>query len=131
MTALEIIEDTLKYYETNPRGVTFDNEGNTLCAYTQINSYGTKIHCAVGRCLLPKHQKPNEDWNLEAVHDLESYEAGGDINTMLQSKYKGQTSEFWNDLQSLHDYEKYWSNDGELTSEGLERAETLREKYAS
>ena len=89
----QIIEETVEYYKNNPFG--FDStkyDGIGGCVY-----YGPEGQmCAVGRCLInPKHFATNTDSAYSLINDLS--------DDILEEKYRGHSSAFWQSLQSFHD----------------------------
>lgn len=132
-TKLEIIQETFEAYkDASKRGR--DSNGN--CVY--LTNDGKM--CAFGRCEI---NPPSEDSGQggtvydrfdEAV-DLgcneDEYIAAIDkvIDEALKPEYRGHKSEFWGEIQTLHDNDNYFSDDT-WNSSGLEVIEKLKEKYA-
>lgn len=119
MKAVDIIKETVKYYETHPRGI----DGSS-CLYLAEDG----AMCAVGRCLTKKSLK-------QAVKLGSSFE-----NLVLQmdvifyKKYQGQSAEFWNDLQDFHDDGFNWvttADGNKLSWTGLKELKVLLEQYAN
>lgn len=112
MNALEIINETVEYYKTNPRGL-----GEHSCVYKAIN--GSK--CALGRAIQDKYL---DDPLLNSTF------AGGvmrlsmnlsvrnlTIEEVLKPEYRGQSKRFWEDLQSWHDVSSHWIGGNEPIGE--------------
>ena len=117
-TKIQIIDETVKYYSTHKRAlgcVYLTNEGNM---------------CAVGRCITKK-----EIGNLSGIGDVEELSEVYDSKIPFKSSYKGHSLEFWQHLQSFHDWDGYWleNNKGgwNLSSTGIERLERLKQMYAN
>jgi hypothetical protein len=114
----QIIDETVKYYRNNPRSV----EGlSGICRYLSEDGY----MCAVGRCLTKE--------NLMSVH--KHCEGRGvrsilsQSDSVLKKKYRGHSNDFWECLQRLHDFEKYWRLDGNLTEEGEDYINKLKKNF--
>lgn len=121
MTKLEIIEETINYYKTNPRG------SNPKGGYAYKTESGAM--CAVGRCM-------NDKANFDFWTGIIVYEAfllpGLSIDEHLKPEYHGHSTFFWDKLQNLHDSTFYWiaTDTGfELSESGKEYVEKLKELY--
>lgn len=114
MTKIEIIDETVAFYQKNPRAKNGDS-----CVY--LTDDGRK--CAHSRCL----DLPNE-----VLEKLDNNQAGDVIakygDKVHKSEYQGHSPEFWVDIQNLHDIEFYWE-ENQLTKEGLDWVYTLKQKY--
>jgi hypothetical protein len=99
-TKLEIIDETIEHYKSNPRS--FIMQGNTkLCVY--LSNEGNK--CAFSRCCT--------DEGVAWLHDEVDITLGGDnvgseFLQFLKPEYQGHDVEFWLDIQDLHDVNSYW-----------------------
>lgn len=127
MTKLEIIEETAAFYNTTNRG--FDAEKG--CVY--LTEDGN--HCAVGRCILPEKIDKFKPRELAKVikggtsitslfgisKDYDNFGQplyfGNDIDAYLKEEYRGHDLIFWRSLQSFHDDEMNWNDQG-LSSQG-------------
>ena len=106
LTAHEIIDETIAFYQNNPRS---KSEDGNCCLYNGPN--GEK--CAFSRCCTP---------------DSEFKEGRGSIlqlNAILLPQYEGQSKRFWDEIQNLHDTDNYW--DGNTLTK-LGEYEVLRMK---
>jgi hypothetical protein len=122
-TKREIIEETANFYHLGNRGYS----AHTLdCVYLDFQ---TRNRCALGRCF----DAPDETlYDLTGTVDRDGCilmagkpsERWIDIETLLKKEYRGHSPDFWNDLQSLHDGEKNWTNDG-LSERGKQKIENL------
>ncbi len=52
----------------------------------------------------------------------------GALDDILFPRYRGHSSTFWSDLQSLHDIEANWNKHG-LTEQGFASVRKMKEKY--
>lgn len=123
MTKIEIINETIKYYRTNLRGI----KANTLNSCQYLTEDGAM--CAIGRCLI----NPQEamDIGIGDVHDFYD-ESGENLDSMLKPEYIGHNYDFWSDLQSFHDDNACWALDkkgNKLTTEGIFKYNSLLKIY--
>jgi len=120
MTKTEIIKETAGFYNSGNRAVRY---GGNSCGY--IVGDGNK--CAVGRCLI----NPKE-WECSGnAGDLfkDMRRAGLDPQEQFLEKYRGHDEDFWMDLQSFHDIEINWDENG-LTQRGKRNENSLLEGYS-
>lgn len=115
MTKLEIIEETKNFYNLNNRALS----PNGGCAYR--NEYGKK--CALGRCI--------NQANIDAYATYGGFANAlntkvGGLDNILKPEYHGHEASFWSDLQSLHDYEGYWTETG-ISESGEQKVEALKQ----
>ena len=116
-TAIEIINETIKYYVNNPNKRAIGGQGE--CLYNTSDGR----HCAIGRCLSKKYK--DAGWELhgnEGGLDTLIEENTGPLETldsMLMPRYRGQSFSFWDKLQKFHDADKNWDENG-LTEDGLD-----------
>ena len=98
MTHVELLKETIEYYENNPRGL---DEETGRCSYrTKDGSM-----CAVGRCIA------DFDLLYEVANDfdaIQSLNAFVDLDKVLKPEYHNIHLDFWKILQTLHDNEKNW-----------------------
>jgi hypothetical protein len=106
MTPEDILLETLLYYYKNPAKrralIGIDKE----CVYE--NEAGEM--CAVGRCMIPQIRKKYINVPQIGVEELIIKNGVSHIDDLLLDQYKGYSSEFWSDLQSLHDDQCFWSH---------------------
>lgn len=114
---LEILEDTKTFYHENPskRGIVLGK-----CCYLNSEN-GNK--CAVGRCLSDEdieivHAREVEGW-LSSIWDI--------WNMITTPKIKSLPMSFWNNLQSFHDCDHHWNEDG-ISENGLREYEDIKNK---
>jgi hypothetical protein len=117
---IDLLEETVQYYseDTSRRG---KDDRFFMCVY--ITDNGQK--CAVGRCMIEEYAE--EFSNEGDVYELEDEVRttyGEKLDSVMQDEYKGYSTEFWSALQSLHDSEKFWDDEG-LTEKGEERVEEI------
>jgi hypothetical protein len=128
MTKLEILEETVKFYsEDVTRRSVVPTRKRTSCVY---NSPQGK-HCAVGRCFLPELKAEGEKFagnsdttpeDLLRIYSIETMDA------LLEEKYRGHSTYFWQELQTLHDTENFWCDKG-LTRKGEEKVERIKSTF--
>ncbi len=120
-TKLDIINETMEFYsaDVSRRAMAADSY---VCMY--ITSDGRK--CAVGRCF-------DENKISQYTYDrIEGYSVNNlpiTLDNLLKEEYKGHSSEFWNNLQGLHDHTNNWCETG-LSLFGLSELNELKQKYA-
>lgn len=117
MTAVEIIKETVEFYQNNRRGL----NGETQCVYFNES---TGAECAVGRCINKDNPVVKENlFCLEGdVVELDDFlEDNGGLEGVLKEQYKGQAIRFWTELQVFHDGNSYWEQ-GKETMNSLTEA---------
>jgi hypothetical protein len=131
-TKLEILEETANFYNRNNRA-THEKFG---CAYR--NDEGNK--CAVGRCMTDEAIEKYGDFDGAAstlANAIGRNELGVNISYgndakildyVLDEEYHGHELEFWGDLQTLHDNQSRWDNEG-LSPYGKQLYKSLVEKW--
>ncbi len=115
-TKHQIIDETAAYYseDTKRRAVS-----NYACYYFQES---TGNMCAVGRCVNnPRYLSLDGGYFADTSINLSDEE-------IFKPEYRGHSSEFWSDLQGLHDENSHWDENG-LTQEGEEYVKNLKEKH--
>jgi hypothetical protein len=135
---LRILDETVEYYKTNPRGV--DPKKQRGCHY-----YKNGAVCAVGR--LSKEPFVIEDASengdvfdsdIESIY--ESFDSDDEFWELLNLKdeYKDLETEndyidFLSELQSFHDGVTYWKRNklggNDLTKSGEEQLRRLKDKW--
>jgi hypothetical protein len=122
MTELEIIEETVQYYNED---VSRRAYLHGMCTY--YNEH--RNMCAVGRCLIDPEgfQKRATATDFGSIAILVN-DFSINLEESLKDEYKGHSLEFWEDLQSLHDYSNHWDSNG-ITEEGITYVEDLKSKY--
>lgn len=126
-TKVEIIQETGEYYNLSNRGYNYSDDVMD-CVY--LSPEGNR--CAVGRCILDDRveelQKTSSGLPTTSVYHLfgseNMVERIGDLDSYLKEEYRGHSIEFWHDLQTFHDFEPYWGEDG-ITDYGKKRMEEL------
>ena len=105
MTQLEIIKETINYYNINNLSIEppSDDQGNvSSCVY---NSSSGKC-CAFSRLVKPEHRSKLIE-KQTAIHQLNLFS-----HDILEDKYKGYDDEFYELLQQLHDRSSFWNEKG-------------------
>jgi hypothetical protein len=151
MTKREIIEEVMKGYIEDPstRGIDSSTSFYNACTYYDSQT-GNK--CAVGKCLdeeflelAIKNHLCGTELPLEgSIHDIESKildcEEGlmdldelrmprvNCIDDMLAEKYRGHSTQFWAELQTMHDGLHNFDEKG-LTETGEYKYKKLLEKW--
>jgi hypothetical protein len=120
MTAHQIIDETVAYYSEDPinRRSIGEHKGSQMCLYK--GEKGQK--CAYSRCWRDDVYKPEYENQTPVNGRLPS------PDELVKDEYKGHSSEFWSQLQHLHDVKSYWTNTG-LSDEGQKYVNTLKENY--
>ena len=108
--------EILEWEKTN-RNLTNRNQKNGLsCLYTPLP--GKPFGCAVGRLLTDRSV-------AEALDQMpESSVSRPDIFKMLPQDVKDLGLPFLRDLQTLHDVDDYWTNEG-LSEDGMHYFESI------
>jgi hypothetical protein len=130
----EIVRETVDYYTKNPRSRVqdLDDPHYPACYYFHPTTEGAM--CAVGRCLDSEHPhvkaiRDNPADHKDNVGSVEIfYDDDNDIDDFLKEEYQGHSKEFWTDLQTLHDGNRFWGNLG-ITWSGQEKAEEIIRRY--
>ena len=122
MTKIEIIDETIEYYKTHPRGVL---KLAKSCKYKTDSG----AMCAVGRCF-------NEQADFEFYGNIITYKnkvlSNDPLDVHLKSEYHGHGVEFWQQLQLLHDGSNYWTKTetgNELTEDGISFVNYLKNYF--
>jgi len=127
MKAIDIINETVEYYKTNPRGKSDNSAG---CDYLTPEGY----MCAVGRCLKKKVRNSLTDFYGDAEALMEE-KGRSSLDSLLLNKYKNHSTLFWMDLQFLHDAGNFWDKnnvDGNnLTERGKDQYAGMLITYAN
>ena len=110
----KILEDTMKFYSEDTCRRSVNTNGR--CRYLSENGN----MCAFGR-YLPKTK-------LKIAHEREGASAGKVMRALGIKTFKGEDSNFWNDVQGFHDHHHFWNEEG-LTCEGEAQYEKLLERY--
>ena len=115
LTAHEIIDETVEYYQNNPSSIGKNIDGSNSCLYNGPN--GEK--CAFSRCC------------TDDSRFIEGHCASGLLNigrSKLLPQYEGHSESFWDDLQSLHDSDDNWDGN-RLTEYGQNRVLRIKNIY--
>lgn len=144
LTKLEIIEETYRFYnaDTSKRAAKprQGSDSRTVCEY--LNSDGNK--CAFGRVMTDEaieqfgnHGGPvsdliderfdDEHEDMICTNDLDS-ERQYYIDQIVKPQYQGHSVEFWSDLQTFHDTDLFWDEDG-LTIHGHTHLQELKTRW--
>ena len=91
LTYQDVLDETIEYYKTNPRG--FNAEDNE-CVYLGPNNE----MCAVGRCLINPGAFKN-DYSAKSLIEDNS------MNVFKEEYRHLDDLEFWHELQIFHDRE--------------------------
>ena len=136
MTPTQLLDETIEYYRTNPRGVNPHDRGG--CVYRTSDEPGAAM-CAVGRCMDWAKMTPEEadvigDSSSMAYAFLRSRIGNGPtFSDYMQEQYRDLPDSVFADLQSLHDASSYWRANGEggqsLTERGQQVAEETRRHF--
>lgn len=117
-TRSEIIEETIAYYGEDPTRRSIRPDGK--CAY-----YYEGCKCAVGRCMIDPTTVPN--YSTFVLSHM--FEPKKGLDHLLNPEYRGHSTEFWSDLQSLHDTHCNWDQSG-LTEMGYKAYLFMLDKWA-
>lgn len=118
---LEIIDETANFYNLNNR-----SSFGVTCLYK--NSEGK--NCGVGRCLINPEEIQRKCASLDDT-SIEVLVLRGIIKDEdFKEEYRGHGVEFWSAIQNLHDYEKYWTENG-LSELGKVIVENLKYEIQS
>lgn len=100
-TKREIIEETIKFYNSNNRAV----QDRSTCKYLTDDG---KM-CAVGRCLTDEDVRNVGDFQGDVDSLVKAFKS---LDEMLKPEYRGHDQQFWRTLQTLHDDPDNWNEDG-------------------
>jgi hypothetical protein len=135
MSDYEILVETANFYNADPIGrrSVIPNEAapeeNYRCEYNGANGK----HCAFGRLVKTdaESQAIIEAQNGSGVRYISGnlISKNKDLDSILLRQYQGHTVEFWEDIQQLHDRNRYWTATG-LSDKGIEFYNSLKDKYA-
>ena len=100
-TKLEIIDETVAFYETDPSRRA---EENNSCLYT--DSRGNR--CALGRYFTPEMLEATGDFKGSFKTLLAKLDRDPDDEVFLP-EYRGHDLEFWEELQAFHDEYDLWT----------------------
>jgi hypothetical protein len=119
-TKLEILEETVAYYSENTtrRSVFINDAGDEFCRYVHEGKY-----CAVGRCFTDEVKADPDAFFVEGVSAHRLIVDVGE-RTLFKPEYRGHNIAFWERLQSLHDGDVFWDENG-LTALGRDQYELL------
>jgi len=119
---LEIIRETVEAYAPDPKRlrsvkITNGRTGDSVCVYTPPDESDSP-GCAVGRVLTRKgHDRMHQELKITG-QDLIS------VDDVLKPAYHGHGTDFWADLQIIHDTSAHWMSDG-LSVEGTQGVITM------
>lgn len=120
LTKIEIIDYVVDYFQKNPRAKEKDREF-PRCVYLTK----TGLRCAHSICLEDEFLKDKEIKELGSAYSVIN-KYGDDIH---KPQFRGHESEFWSEIQILHDDNRFWRDSG-LTDDGKEFVKELKEKYS-
>lgn len=125
LTMVEIIEETVKFYDDDVDRRSLFDPGNTAYGCVYSNEHGQ--HCAIGRCLteeaLEDDPDQHADSNVNGVWgDSES------LDRDLQPEYRGHPIQFWSRLQHLHDCPSFWDSQG-ITEIGTRESLSMMSQF--
>ncbi len=109
-TMLQILDETAVAYTSKTRSI----DQHDSCRY-----FTNGRRCAVGRCLEDPERFSSTCGTVTYFTDLE---------LCLKPEYRGHTLSFWRTLQSLHDNEDYWDENG-LSEDGKEKVARIKEEF--
>jgi hypothetical protein len=115
---LEIIEETWRYYASDPKNRRAKN-GEGKCRY-----YTAGRMCGVGRCMVNPEAVP-QGWNPKSLSNPRTKR----MDRWLKPEYRGHDYEFWCAIQALHDTDSFWDEDG-LTAKGKNYVANLNWMYS-
>ena len=104
MTKVEIIKETFEFYseDTSRRSLI-----GAMCVYNGDNGN----HCAFGRCMLEEYKSQGTSLKVSAditVASLSSALNVKKLDDLLEERYRGHTTNFWQNIQRFHDDGEYW-----------------------
>lgn len=99
----DILNDTVEYYKSNPRGIVDDN-----CHYFKKAPDGKICMCAVGRYMIDPEKVTSIHWVIPVRELDELYSKNGGFDYLLKQEYRGIPLMFWDDLQEFHDENRFW-----------------------
>lgn len=113
MNKQRIILETIEEYDDPSNRALYYSKGTHLdatCLYESSNGN----RCAVGRCMT---NRALERYAYSS-RGFEHLTEGLMYDDLLREEYRGQTLQFWVDLQMLHDTHSHWSDTG-ITDKGI------------
>lgn len=126
LTKMEIIDETVKFYSEDPSRRALSGGDYGPCVF---NAPENK-HCAVGRCLLKKYHKLGNKLKSNDGNIFHLFRDNGvkSLDEMLEPRYRGHETKFWEHIQLLHDSELNFDYNG-LTEVGVRSVKYLKELY--
>lgn len=100
-TQTDIVIETLQFYLEDPSRRAAVGGG---CHYRIPGK--VPRHCALGRCMTDEALDKFETSGNTADILAAKY---GSLDQFLKPEYEGHSTEFWSDLQRLHDEAAHWS----------------------
>ena len=130
MTALEFLEDTVKYFseDVSRRCVEITDAQLTKCTYAPQNKEQTG--CAIGRHLTPTAQEILDMENNISIHNV--FERR-DVESLLPDWMLKIEPEVLMKVQNLHDFANNWTSRG-LSVRGEQTVKSIKlliEEYES
>lgn len=126
MTKIEILDYVVDYFKTHPRGL---STGGFGCTYLNRN---TGARCGHSICI--------KDDLIEMVMEFTDNADDGTALAVINEfgdeihkpEFRGHDKFFWREVQMFHDDLDFWYSTppgNELTEDGLERLNFLKERY--
>jgi hypothetical protein len=119
LSANQIIDETVAYYTEDVSRRTYNPDINN-CLYLGAN--GTK--CAYSRCWKEGVYSSSMEQKTPSSLDSDGYTP----DYLVQEQYQGHSVKFWNDLQTLHDNPKYWTENN-ISILGKEFVKELKDTW--
>ena len=133
MTPIEIIDETVKWYGSNPeRRAIIRKRGQNPSPRIRLLS---GMSCAFGRVMNTLGLKTygKHEGAADSIFDAARLEFECDVNFgspqwFLKQEYRGWSPQFWFDLQKLHDRDEFWTSQG-LAVQGCDYVDHLKRKF--
>ena len=120
-TKIEIIQETVNYYSTDPsRRATEIRNDRLSCVYQTKDGR----NCALGRYLINPLDEGLRNYAANSLF----FEDNPESFYILKPEARIEDRYFWIDVQDLHDESKYWTETG-LSEDGKLYVTRLLEKY--
>jgi hypothetical protein len=101
-TQTDIVLETLQFYLEDPKNRRAAHNGG--CCYRTPDE--VPRHCALGRCMTNTALDKLQNSSYTADILAKTY---GSLDQFLKPEYQGHSTEFWYDLQRLHDGAAHWN----------------------
>lgn len=121
-TKEEIIKETAEFYNLSNRGYDRNTGG---CVYLT----GDNEKCALGRCISDDQIISFANKYTSSIMDInEDFKEGETLDQYLKPEYRGHKLAFWRDIQTLHDEEHNWNEEG-ISESGQEQVDLLVQSW--